>query len=97
MKPTISRSGLAFVVFGCLLSFSSPAAPHYVGPVACQECQPMPLPPELGQFPLLSAHAKRQVTWFRRERWLQTICLTAETTADSAAGAILNLFPDLKP
>ncbi len=38
MKPTISRSGLAIVVFGCLLSFSSPAAPHYVGPVACQEC-----------------------------------------------------------
>lgn len=33
------------------------------GQVACQECQPMPLPPELGQFPLLSAHAKRQVTW----------------------------------
>jgi phosphatidylglycerol---prolipoprotein diacylglyceryl transferase len=33
------------------------------GQVACPECQPMPLPPELGQFPLLAAHAKRQVTW----------------------------------
>ncbi len=33
------------------------------GQVACEQCQPMPLPPELGQFPLLSAHAKRQVTW----------------------------------
>jgi phosphatidylglycerol---prolipoprotein diacylglyceryl transferase len=33
------------------------------GQVACPECQPMPLPPEFGQFPLLSAHAKRQVTW----------------------------------
>lgn len=42
-------------------------------------------------------YAKRQVTWFRRERWLQTICLTPETTADSAAQDILNLFPDLKP
>lgn len=42
-------------------------------------------------------YAKRQATWFRRERWLQTICLNPETTADSAAEAILNLFPDLKP
>ena len=42
-------------------------------------------------------YAKRQVTWFRRERWLQTICLEPETTADSAAQAILDLFPDLKP
>jgi tRNA dimethylallyltransferase len=42
-------------------------------------------------------YAKRQVTWFRRERWLQTICLAPETTADSGAQAILDLFPDLKP
>lgn len=42
-------------------------------------------------------YAKRQVTWFRRERWLQTICLTPETTAQSTAEAVLNLFPDLKP
>lgn len=33
------------------------------GQVACPECQPMPLPAELGQFPLISAHAKRQVIW----------------------------------
>ena len=38
MKPTISLSGLAFVFIGSLLSFSTLAAPHAVGPVACQEC-----------------------------------------------------------
>lgn len=42
-------------------------------------------------------YAKRQMTWFRREHWLQTICLAPETTADSTAEAILNLFPDLNP
>ncbi len=40
-------------------------------------------------------YAKRQITWFKRERWLQTICLGLETTADSAALEILKLFPDL--
>ncbi|QEL18114.1 prolipoprotein diacylglyceryl transferase family protein [Limnoglobus roseus] len=32
------------------------------GQVACAECQPMPLPPELGQFPLIPSHARKQVT-----------------------------------
>ena len=40
-------------------------------------------------------YAKRQATWFRRERWLQTICLAPETTADLAAEQILQRFPDL--
>ncbi|MBX7206746.1 MAG: tRNA (adenosine(37)-N6)-dimethylallyltransferase MiaA [Verrucomicrobiaceae bacterium] len=42
-------------------------------------------------------YAKRQMTWFRRETWLQTICLAPETTADSTTQMILELFPDLKP
>lgn len=33
------------------------------GQVACAECQPMPLPPEAGQFPLIPSHARKQVTW----------------------------------
>lgn len=41
-------------------------------------------------------YAKRQITWFRREGWLQTICLHNETTPDSAAIEILKRFPDLK-
>jgi tRNA dimethylallyltransferase len=40
-------------------------------------------------------YAKRQITWFKRERWLQTSCLCPETTADSAALEIIKLFPDL--
>jgi tRNA dimethylallyltransferase len=40
-------------------------------------------------------YAKRQITWFKRERWLQTICLTPETTAESALDSLLSLFPDL--
>ena len=31
------------------------------GQVACPECQVMPLPPALGEFPLLSAHSRDQV------------------------------------
>lgn len=40
-------------------------------------------------------YAKRQMTWFRRERCFQTICLTPETTPDSAAQDILERFPCL--
>ncbi len=40
-------------------------------------------------------YAKRQGTWFRREHWLQTICLSPETTPESTIAAILNLFPCL--
>lgn len=41
-------------------------------------------------------YAKRQVTWFRRETWLQTICLDAESTAESLSNSILTSFPCLK-
>ncbi len=41
-------------------------------------------------------YAKRQGTWFRRERWLQTVCLTGENTTESALAIILDLFPVLK-
>lgn len=42
-------------------------------------------------------YAKRQITWFKRESWLQTICLDPESTPDSAASEILKHFPDLNP
>lgn len=42
-------------------------------------------------------YAKRQITWFKRETWLQTICLNPESTPDSAASEILQCFPDLAP
>ena len=42
-------------------------------------------------------YAKRQTTWFKRERWLQTICLDGDSTAESAAESVLALFPDLVP
>eukprot|EP01031_Cornospumella_fuschlensis_P050678 gene50678-61988_t len=34
-------------------------------------------------------YAKRQMTWFRREQWLQTICLDSEATAEWALSQIL--------
>lgn len=40
-------------------------------------------------------YAKRQGTWFRREHWLQTICLNPESTPESIATEILTLFPCL--
>lgn len=40
-------------------------------------------------------YAKRQITWFRREAWLQTICLTDDSNAESATSQILNQFPSL--
>lgn len=40
-------------------------------------------------------YAKRQGTWFRREQWLQTICLNPESTPESTATEILTIFPCL--
>jgi len=37
-------------------------------------------------------YAKRQMTWFRRERWLKTVCLGADTTAHSAAENLIRDF-----
>ena len=37
-------------------------------------------------------YAKRQMTWFRRERWLKTVCLGADDTPHSAAAAIVREF-----
>lgn len=42
-------------------------------------------------------YAKRQGTWFRRETWLQTVCLDAFATPESAARHLIDLFPCLKP
>lgn len=42
-------------------------------------------------------YAKRQLTWFRRETWLQTVCLDASSTPESAARHLIDLFPCLKP
>ncbi|MCB1063831.1 MAG: tRNA (adenosine(37)-N6)-dimethylallyltransferase MiaA [Verrucomicrobiae bacterium] len=40
-------------------------------------------------------YAKRQLTWFRREKAFQSVCLDASETADSATDRILALFPEL--
>ncbi len=40
-------------------------------------------------------YAKRQSTWFRRERVFKTICLEPDETAESACRRILDLFPEL--
>jgi tRNA dimethylallyltransferase len=40
-------------------------------------------------------YAKRQITWFRRETWLQTICLDSETTAECLITTLLDRFPCL--
>ncbi len=42
-------------------------------------------------------YAKRQCTWFRREKWLQTICLPFEPTAEYLPDFILSCFPCLTP
>jgi hypothetical protein len=41
-------------------------------------------------------YAKRQVTWIKRERGFQTICLPPESTASVAADQILELYPCLR-
>ncbi len=40
-------------------------------------------------------YAKRQITWFKRERGFQTICLSPDSTASMAADRIIELFPCL--
>lgn len=40
-------------------------------------------------------YAKRQITWFKRERWLQTICLDSQQGAESTTSHLLDLFPCL--
>lgn len=42
-------------------------------------------------------YAKRQTTWFKRESWLQTICLDSQATAQWLATEIVHRFPCLKP
>jgi tRNA dimethylallyltransferase len=37
-------------------------------------------------------YAKRQMTWFRSERWLKTICLDSGTTPESLAGRVAGEF-----
>jgi tRNA dimethylallyltransferase len=37
-------------------------------------------------------YAKRQLTWFRREKWLKTVCLDADATPDLMAASILHAF-----
>ncbi|MCX6850269.1 MAG: tRNA (adenosine(37)-N6)-dimethylallyltransferase MiaA [Verrucomicrobia bacterium] len=42
-------------------------------------------------------YAKRQITWFRRERCFQTICLDSVPAAHYALPHLLELFPCLRP
>lgn len=42
-------------------------------------------------------YAKRQTTWFRRERCFQTICLDSLPTAQYALSHLFDLFPCLRP
>lgn len=42
-------------------------------------------------------YAKRQITWFRRERCFQTICLDSFPTAEYALTRLFELFPCLRP
>jgi tRNA dimethylallyltransferase len=42
-------------------------------------------------------YAKRQTTWFRRERCFQTICLGSFPAAEYALPRLLELFPCLRP
>lgn len=42
-------------------------------------------------------YAKRQMTWFRRERCFQTICLDSVPAAEYALTHLLELFPCLHP
>ncbi|TDU72914.1 tRNA dimethylallyltransferase [Prosthecobacter fusiformis] len=56
-----------------------------------------------GELPMVDAiesmqqttrrYAKRQMTWFRRETWLQTICLDSQSTAESALTQLIDRFP----
>lgn len=56
----------------------------------------MPLPPAIEAIQQASRrYAKRQITWFKRERGFQTICLSPDSTPSMAADRILELFPCL--
>lgn len=58
-----------------------------------------------GELPLAEAvdsmqqatrrYAKRQMTWFRRETWMQTICLDSQSTAESCLNLLSDRFPCL--
>ncbi|MEM7144055.1 MAG: tRNA (adenosine(37)-N6)-dimethylallyltransferase MiaA [Verrucomicrobiota bacterium] len=41
--------------------------------------------------------AKRQITWFKKEKAFQTICLAPTDTPESTCEKIFRLFPDLNP
>lgn len=58
----------------------------------------LPLAAAVAAMQLATRHyAKRQGTWFKREQWLQTICLDSEATAECILAKILALFPCLLP
>ena len=40
-------------------------------------------------------YAKRQLTWFRKETWMETISVTEDDDAGKIAESVLRLFPDL--
>jgi tRNA dimethylallyltransferase len=40
-------------------------------------------------------YAKRQITWFKREKWLRPLALSADETPDAAAERILDVFPGI--
>lgn len=56
----------------------------------------MPLPEAVAAMQQATRnYAKRQITWFKREAWLQTICLDSQPAADSVVTQLLDLFPCL--
>lgn len=79
-----------------------------LGPTACKAIGVAQIRRHLaGEWPLTEAvsgiqqatrqYAKRQTTWFKRESWLQTICLDSQATAEWLATQIVHRFPCLMP
>lgn len=58
----------------------------------------VPLPDTIAAIQQSTRHyAKRQITWFRRERCFQTICLDSDPAAQYPLTHLLELFPCLRP
>lgn len=80
----------------------SPTAAKAIGLREVQDLLAGRLTPEACRAAIVQAtrrYAKRQETWFRREKAFQSICLTPSETPDSAARRILGRLapPDLTP
>ncbi|WP_395737665.1 tRNA (adenosine(37)-N6)-dimethylallyltransferase MiaA [Prosthecobacter sp.] len=82
------------------LQHLSPTAEKAIGVREVRACLDgqVSLPDTIAAIQQATRHyAKRQITWFRRERCFQTICLDSVPAAEYALPHLFELFPCLRP